>query len=275
MSGTVTPRMTIQEMVKAAAAGSHASAAISDEALRQLGRQEPEAAEKIASKRAASAEDTYSTEYVDKLASAIEYINESEKEAFSLGATTAGVGPGQGPNALHVMQAESSEKNVDAGQQGKATPVHIPPTNPPMHKDPSRHADPGTGLETNDSMKHKEQPVKVSSAPLDLIRKLAGEMPPGIKEEAKEEHESFAKEKKEHEEKKEKKEASVDPRLIDAVLGAKKAAGDSVKIAEDAINPAQISAGPAVPPETSAAGEQGGSPAGGQPEGSTSLVGSN
>jgi len=48
-----------------------------------------------------------------------------------------------------------------------------------------------------------------------------------------------------------------------------------VKQAEDAINPAQISAGPAVPPDTSASEEAGGAPAGGAPRGNTGLVGSN
>ena len=46
------------------------------------------------------------------------------------------------------------------------------------------------------------------------------------------------------------------------------------KQAEDAINPAQIAAGKAVPPETSEAGQPGGAPAGGAPEGKTSLVAS-
>jgi hypothetical protein len=45
-----------------------------------------------------------------------------------------------------------------------------------------------------------------------------------------------------------------------------------VKQAEDAINPAQISAGKAVPPETSAAGEAGGEPVGGAPHGPSGLV---
>jgi hypothetical protein len=47
-----------------------------------------------------------------------------------------------------------------------------------------------------------------------------------------------------------------------------------VKQAEDAINPAQISAGPAVPPDTNMAGEPGGTPVGGAPQGPTHLVGS-
>ena len=47
------------------------------------------------------------------------------------------------------------------------------------------------------------------------------------------------------------------------------------KLAEDAINPAKISAGAAVPPETSASGEPGGQPVGGAPQGPTGLVSSN
>lgn len=48
-----------------------------------------------------------------------------------------------------------------------------------------------------------------------------------------------------------------------------------IKQAEDAINPAQISAGPAVPPDTNASGEPGGQPVGGAPSGPHSLVHSN
>lgn len=47
------------------------------------------------------------------------------------------------------------------------------------------------------------------------------------------------------------------------------------KLAEDAINPAQISGGKAVPPDTSASGQPGGQPAGGAPQGATHLIGSN
>lgn len=65
------------------------------------------------------------------------------------------------------------------------------------------------------------------------------------------------------------KEASAAPKtLVDYFL-------QSTKVAEDANNPAHISAGPAVPPETSAAGEPGGQPVAGAPQGPTSLVGSN
>ena len=72
----------------------------------------------------------------------------------------------------------------------------------------------------------------------------------------------------EPENKDEKKEGSAFASLADGLAAA-------IKQAEDAINPAQISAGKAVPPDTSAAGESGGEPVGGAPRGPTSLVGSN
>lgn len=58
------------------------------------------------------------------------------------------------------------------------------------------------------------------------------------------------------------------PTLLDHFL-------TSTKVAEDAINPAKISAGAAVPPDTSAAGEAGGAPVGGMPQGPRGLVHSN
>lgn len=47
------------------------------------------------------------------------------------------------------------------------------------------------------------------------------------------------------------------------------------KLAEDAINPAKISAGAAVPPQASASGQAGGQPAGGAPKGPTQGISSN
>jgi hypothetical protein len=227
-----TPRKTIQDMVKAASEGAASAAAVNREVLSQIaGGGE----EKVAS-APPPRPDTVSTDYATKLAAALEYIIETDKQAEE--ASNEGVGPGQGPNALEVNKAESSEKNVDAGDMGQATGAHQPPMNPGTQTDPSRKSDPGTGLETNDTMMHGEQPVKVS-APLSLIRKVASGGQTGL-----------------------------NAAVVEAALALRKQA-------EDAINPAQISAGSEVPPDTSAAGESGGAPAGGLPEGSTSLVGSN
>lgn len=62
------------------------------------------------------------------------------------------------------------------------------------------------------------------------------------------------------------KEASA--QLVEGLLA-------TIKQAEDAINPAQISAGPAVAPETDEDGQSLGAPAGGLPQGPRGLVGSN
>jgi hypothetical protein len=172
------------------------------------------------------------------------------------------VGPGHGPNALGVSQATASGKLPDAGQTGQATPAHVPPKNPGTHKPSETPHGPANALDDNASMKHPEQPVKVSSAPIAAIRKMASSNsgapaapppppPAGIKQ-------ASAKPAA----------AGVDPRLVDFFLA-------TVKTAEDAINPAHITAGAAVPPDTSASGESGGAPAGGQPQGPTGLIGSN
>lgn len=248
-----TRRMSLQEMMKAAAQGVANNASLQAEAARQRGE-----VQKIASVEKAPQQ--YSGEYVEKLAQAVEYILEQDKQANEVG---------EGPGALAVSEARGGTNAIDAGQTGEA---HMQPTATGTMKDPTRKSDPGTGLENNLNEPLKTPyPTKLSSmaAPLDLIRKVAGSRA-AAKEEPK-------KDEKKSEEKVEEKKASdqTDMRLVDFVLAQKKLAGESIKQAEDAINPAHISAGPAVPPETSQAGEQGGAPVGGQPEGSRSLVGSN
>lgn len=71
---------------------------------------------------------------------------------------------------------------------------------------------------------------------------------------------------------KNKKEASAPATIVDYFLQATK---PQEKVAEDAINPAKITAGAAVPPDTSASGESGGAPVAGMPQGPRGLVGSN
>jgi hypothetical protein len=141
-------------------------------------------------------------------------------------------------------------------------------------------------------MMHPAQPVKLSSVSIAELRKAAGApatvatelrkvakfpLNEGAKKddlEREPKKEQAAEKKLEGKERKagggegEKEASAVDPRLVDLYLAM-------VKQAEDAINPAKIAAGAAVPPETSMAGEAGGAPAGGQPQGPTGLVGSN
>jgi hypothetical protein len=285
----MTQRFTIQEMIKAAtqSVSDHASVAL--EGNRQLAN----AGEKVASAKPAQPAgiESIPTNYVEKLAAAVAYVTDVMKVAEE--------GAGTGPNALHVMEATSSNNEIEAGHSGTATPAHVPPKNPGEHKPAETPKGPATALEDNASMMHKEQPVKLShvaelrkaaaktapvevpakvASPVELLRKVA-KFPIGGGEnkddKAREPAAEQAAEKKlEAKERKagggegEKEASAVDPRLVDYFL-------TMTKSAEDAINPAKISAGAAVPPETSAAGESGGAPAGGMPEGPRGLVGSN
>lgn len=331
---TMTPRYTIQEMIKAATQGASDQAAVSLEGTRQLAN----SGEKVASAQTATSHgiESIPTTYVEKLAAAVAYVADTMKLAEE--------GVGAGPNALHVSEATSSNNEIEAGRGGEATSAHIPPKNPGEHKPSETPHGPSNALEDNASMMHKEQPVKlghvaelrkaagakelgkgalhlakevgkgahgyakehpyqmaaggfagganlmrkadkaeferegkVSSAVAELRKAAAFPMGGGENKDDKEREpkaEQAAEKKLEAKERKagggegEKEASAFDSRLVDYFLSMTKAA-------EDAINPAKISAGAAVPPETSMAGEAGGAPAGGMPEGPRGLVGSN
>lgn len=306
--GTTTHRQTIHEMIKAAAAGTLDQAAVTLEAERQLAnRGEPTvSAVKTAAAASSLFPNSIPTEYVEKLAGACEYMLDMLREKAA-----AELGPGTGPNPMQVLEAKAENNEFKNGDQGQATAAHVVPKTPGTHKPAETPAGPANALDTNaaEAVPGKQ---KVSSVTVAELRKAAADMkglvgkavhvakehpaaaagaaglaagtalgsmakkaefPPQFmaKKEDKKEDKKDAKDAKKEETsgKEEKKEASaIDPRLVDYFVSMTKAA-------EDAINPAQISAGAAVPPETSAAGEPGGAPAGGQPQGPTGLVASN
>ncbi len=304
---------TLQDMVKAAQAGAASRVDIAAEAAlqqRNLGEEE-----KTASAQEPTAENySIPTDQVNKLASALDYIKEQIKEAAHLGGpwtlSEGKVEPGTGPGAIRVMQAESSGSPPGPGQQGAGH--HQPPKNPGTEKGlaPERGA---TKMETNlnnppggkgemlekNNMarllkiaKVKEEAFadKVLSAPrpgaktltapnLDRIKNLAK----GVAKKASAEKGADFKEKvisaprpgmktmvapTLDKIKNLAKKGSANMSLVDVLLSMRKQA-------EDAIFPAQISAGAAVPPESNASGQPGGQPAGGAPNGPTGLVGSN
>ena len=395
---------TIQDMIKAAAAGARDNVDITVEAMRQFsnsGESTP-----VVKTAAPSLPESIPTNYVEKLAAAVDFIVKNAEEP----------GPGTGPNALGVLEATSSNNEIEAGHGGEATPAHQPPKTPGEHKPAETPHGPANALDDNASMMHGKSPDKLAAADIFELRKVAtlgatarrgkelllgtkakgiahdlkdhaGALPAAIRNKMQQAHMvEKAKvhgtraavatplaigaglgarhlvgkhEKKKTEEESKHKEASFslgglrsgakavsgkigdeakwqagtarglakdvrkgagkalesygesvhgnlnahgvtaaqgalggaasmaafqhgkklrserkkeasapDSRLVDYVLAMTKAA-------EDAINPAQISAGAAVPPETSAAGESGGAPAGGPPKGPTGLVGSN
>ncbi len=236
----VTPTMTIHEMVKAAAAGVADRFAVTQEAVRQSAAP--------VTKVASVTDDSIPTAYVEKLAEAMEYV---VKEAA----------PGEGPNALTVTDSHVGGKNpFTPGSQGQATPAHIIPKTPGLHAPAEVSKGPANALEDNASMKHPAQPTKLSSVTVGDLRKSAAAKAASAPVAASPKEEPAAKTAAPV--------AGVDARLVDYFLS-------TVKLAEDSINPAKISAGSAVAPETSASGQPGGAPAGGAPKGNTSLISSN
>jgi hypothetical protein len=286
-----TPRPLVQDLVKKAMEGASQRSRVAAEGARQqklaaekcekCGKSPCECKDK--EKSASAVDDTpVTTEYALKLASAIEYAT-----PFVLAEMSKKAAPNMPPPhfAEKVQQPPEGTlvSNVPGttpgpGQQGhghntvpekpgnsKGLPAEHGST---MVENTLHHAPGGGGTQTTAMSGGKG---KVASAPLtaeknlSFLRKLAGEEGDikGLEAAKKsiekvEEHEK----KEEHEEKKGHDEAAS------ALLA-------HIKEAEDAINPAQISAGPAVPPETSAAGQPGGEPVGGKPQGPSGLVGSN
>lgn len=215
-----------------------------------------------------------SAEMVEKLASS-DFLAEKIKEGATLG----------GPyhlaehlitNPPGVSQATASESLPDHKGQGVAvTPMH------PGSEKVLKPEHGGTAMETNQDHAPEEHSKmmqtnygKKTASPLELIRsKLAGEKKADEHEKKETEGMEEAKKgldkaeeahKSEPENKEEHKEAS----LTDYIVGR-------MKKAEDAINPAHISAGKAVPPATVASGERvPQQPAGGAPQGPTGMVAS-
>lgn len=159
MSNTV-GRPTLQELMKSAMAGSAARVDVSLEAARQIANADgtPPSQEKVAAE--SKKPDNVPTVVIDKLASAMEYVADHIKSAaIQIDAGKAdGVGPGQGPNALPVSTPQGGGSPLQGGDSGTANAQ--PPKDPATQKDPTRPADPGTGLQTNDTMSHPEQPVE-------------------------------------------------------------------------------------------------------------------
>jgi hypothetical protein len=159
---SATAHYTIQDMIKAAAAGAHDQTVVSLEAARQLAN----AGESMPSTKLAAADpqlESIPTNYVEKLAAAVDFIVKSAEEP----------GPGTGPNALQVLEATSSNNEIEAGRGGAATSAHVPPQNPGLQRPAETPHGPANALEDNASMMHPEIPVKLSSADVEYLRKAA------------------------------------------------------------------------------------------------------
>lgn len=241
------------------------------------------------------------TDYAMKLASAVEYAipyipKLAAPQAPPPHMTETRQEPGKGPNALHVMESAVGGSPPGPGQQGKATPANTPPTHTGTQKStaagpstqvPNTINEPpgggGTQQTAMPSGKGKTAEA-VYAGNLKVLKKLAGdEAPdPATQDPATQYNAKAGLGKRfalaamggvrlpdqlnrlraaaaEGAE----KGASAPQTLVDAFLA-------TIKQAEDAINPAQISAGPAVEPDATQSGQ--GTPP--TPNGSQ-MVGSN
>ncbi len=275
---TMAARPTLQQMVKQAMADGARRVGITAEASRQMENLGEKTAEEQCKKcdkapcacKEQAKEGSVPTDYALKFASALEYgIEVLQKQAT--------VEPGKGPGALAVSQ--STAEGPISDNMGQATPAKVVPMSTGLQ---SARGEAPTQV-PNDEKRAPGGSAKMA-APLDLILSMAKSAAD------KEKDSNFP------------ALAALKGKVISAprpnvksliaptaaprpMAAAAKMAGapDNLvdfliaqsKEAEDAINPARISAGAAVPPETSAAEEPGGQPVGGAPQGPTQLIGSN
>ena len=222
---TMMGRPSIQDMISAAIAGTAERMSVNDEAIHQMklasegcskcGKSPCECkGDKEKSPKPVEDEKTASAQ-IERLAAALEYAALLVKEgSVQIDAgSSSGTGPGEGPNALQVMESPGGASI--STNSGQAIAKDIPPKNPPMQKGLTGPVGGGTSLMKNDldrapgGSQHQQTalpggPALKTAAPINLIL------------------EKF----------KEKK-------------------------AEDAQNPAQISAGRTTPPDTREAGQAG------------------
>lgn len=246
-----TSRPLVQNLVKEAMENAAQRAQIASEGARQmnLGGDVP-SSEKTASVAGA---ESVTTDYAMKLAAAIEFAGPTLVEmAKSANSAAVALSPG-------VSHSDVKGSPPGPGEQGHGH--HTPPMHPSVQKGhPKEHA--ATQMEnTIDTHVPGNQTTAMSGGKGKTAEALAASNLARLAKLASAPEEKSAPAQT--------KEASAPATtLVDHFL-------QTVKLAEDAINPAQISAGKEVPPDTSASGESGGAPLGGLPQGPTSLIASN
>lgn len=292
----MTSRPLIQDLVKEALSKDAQRAKIAAEGARQMNLAEESSKEASAS----TSEESVTTDFAMKLASAVEYALPEIVKSASIHLSGGGTHPAAAPPEGVSVSAQTQVQPFTPGSQGKGH--HQPPTHPGLQasnhgpatqmENTINHPPGGTGTQTTamsggkgkvaeaekckgcDKEKDACTCSKTASPVNKTLAKLAGlkvaEFPPPKKDgdEKKDGDDKGEKKAPPFAKKDDEKKEAQAPSLVDAFLS-------STKVAEDAINPAKISAGAAVPPDTSAAGEPGGAPVAGMPQGPRGLVHSN
>jgi hypothetical protein len=217
-------RPTMHDLVKEAMAGTLSKVDITAEAARQLGH--PVTPQEQTKTAAVEQSAVLPDEVIEKYASALEHLAKEAADPGSAGVASPGVGPGQGAGqVMEVLEAKAEGDGVmEAGQSGQAISKDVPKKDPTMRSFPDSKG-PANVMDDNLEMQHPEQPVdpmgnehasnaaqKQAEANLQHLLELSG-MAQG--EEA--------------------KTAALAQKNMELLA----------KMAEDAINPAQISGGQA------------------------------
>lgn len=144
-------RPNLQTMLKAAMLATSEQINVNDEAARQLAHHQGEV-------KVASAEDElpdhYTSEHIEKMASALDYVADQIKVADDGNVQQ----PGKGPNSLDVLESNNTSDNIDAGEGGHAIAKNLPKP-PAEQKEEVQVGKANTGMSTNDAAAHPEQPV--------------------------------------------------------------------------------------------------------------------
>jgi hypothetical protein len=281
--GQMAVRPTINEMVKNAMAGSLRAVEVTREASRQQSNIEPQTKTASASPSEPVSHAT-DLEKAEKLASALDYVASLVKQGFSLHENK--VEPGKGPGHLEVLESPGGTNPFKPNSQGHGNTAQVGKGGAMGKATP---AGPSTQMEND----HVRAPGGPGRQPLAMVNQkhAAKECPKCGKEKCACDDGKVASiraawaktagvktssdpEKKETEgmreaekglAKAERAHASEpESKKVASFLGLADAMRSQVKVAEDAINPAHISAGAAVPPDTREAGQPGGV----QPKGS-------
>jgi hypothetical protein len=146
---TMMRRPSLTALVKEAMEGTANQVDINTEALFQQAHMEPVEEGGHVKQAAAPAPDVVPTAYVEKMAAALDYLSKQAEEG------TNKLEPGKGPGALEVLEATSSEENVDVNMGQAKTQIPMTPamTSSGVAKDPSN------AMAENIDMSHPEQPV--------------------------------------------------------------------------------------------------------------------
>lgn len=144
-------RPNLQTMLKAAMLATSEQINVNDEAARQLAHHQGEV-------KVASAEDElpdhYTSEHIEKMASALDFVADQIKVADDGNVQQ----PGRGPNSLDVLESNNTADNIDAGEGGHAIAKNLPKP-PTEQKEEVQVGKANTGMSTNDAASHPEQPV--------------------------------------------------------------------------------------------------------------------